>query len=196
MKYFLLIIFLLFLNGCSFKQMKPTNYYALELKKELPTFKTTQQTIAIEKPILNAPYNSKNIFFTQKPYIYEKYSVNKWIEFPDIMVENMLHDTVKNSLLFKHTSIQNSKQITNLTLQSRVMKLLHSYKETQSFALVEIEFTIRQKNEVLNTLIIKKEILCEENSPYGFVKASNLAFEEISLEILTHIKNKFSVELK
>lgn len=192
MRYFLVIIFLIFLNGCSFKEIKPTNYYALEFNNELPSFSTKKESIVIKRPILTPPYNSKNIFFTQKPYIYEKYSVNKWIEFPTLMLENLLYKRVKNSLLFKHTKLQDIEQKTSLKLLSRVNKLLHTYKNTQSFAQVEIEFTLVEKETILSTITIKKEILCEENSPYGFVKASNIALEEISLEVLKYLEKALS----
>ncbi|MFA7083006.1 MAG: hypothetical protein WC141_00585 [Arcobacteraceae bacterium] len=188
MKYFLLIIFLLALSGCSFKEVKPTSHYTLEVKKSLPVYETQAKNILITKPILNAPYNSKNIFFTQKPYVFEQYAVNKWIELPQLMIENMLYETLQNSYLFENVALENSKTTSDYTLQSHVTKLFHAYKASHSFALVSIKFTLSNKNKTLDIFYAKKEILCEENTPYGFVKASNKAFEEISIELLEHLE--------
>lgn len=188
MKTFALLLTIFILSGCSFKQIKPTNYYTLETNSTLPTYSSTQKSIAIVKPKINVPYSSKNIYFTQKSYIFESYLVNKWIDFPALIIQNMLYDTFQSSLLFNNVTLDTFNSSTDLTFQSHIQKLFHKYEDQNSYAIIQVKFELVKQNSIVKTFYFSKKILCEENSPYGFIKASNQGFKEIQIELLNSLE--------
>ncbi len=188
MKIFSLLLTIFILSGCSFKQIKPTNYYTLESSSALATYPSSQKSIAIAKPKINAPYSSKNIYFTQKPYVFESYLVNKWIDFPTSIVQNMFYDTFQSSLLFKHVTLESSVSSADLILQSHIQKLFHQFENQNSYAIIQAKFDLVKQNNIVKTFYFSKKILCEENTPYGFIKASNQGFKEIQIELLNSLE--------
>jgi cholesterol transport system auxiliary component len=179
---------LLSFTGCSFKQEASTKYYGVEFSKNISTYTQTPKTIAILKPTLNAPYASKDIFFTRKPFLFEQYSINKWVELPNLMIQNLLYDTFVATHLYTNVGLDNSKVNYDLQLQSNITKLFHAYENNQSFAIVHIQFNVIENNKSIHALHVEKKILCDENTPYGFIKATNKAFEEITQELLNSLQ--------
>lgn len=188
MKNLTVLILLLVLGGCSFKQEIPTKQYAIEFSNKVPSYTKSTKSIAVLKPTLNAPYASKDMFYTRKPYVFEQYAVNKWVELPHLMIQSILYETLNASHLYTNVALDNSKANFDLTLQSNVIKLFHAYEKNQSYAIVHIKFDLIEKNKSIHALYLEKKILCEENSPYGFVKATNKAFEEMTLELLNSLQ--------
>lgn len=186
MKYAALLLMILALSGCSFKEVKPTNYYTLELSSEKSTYPKSQKSIYIAPPKINAPYDSKNIFFTQKPYVFESYAVNKWVEKPSLLIQTLWYEALMDSSLFTHVALESTAK-SDFRLNSHVLKLFHTYENHQSFALVELGVELLQNNQRLQTFHFSQKVLCDENSPYGFIKASNKAFEAITLELLNRL---------
>lgn len=188
MKNLTVFVLLFALSGCAIKQEIPTKYYTIEFSNKLPSYTTRPQSIAILKPTLNAPYASKDIFFTKKPYVFEQYAVNKWVELPNLMIQNILYESFVASHLYSNVALDNSKVNYDLSLQSNIIKLFHSYENNQSYAVIHIKFDVVEKNKSTYAVHMEKKILCEENSPYGFIKATNKAFEEITLELLNSLQ--------
>lgn len=188
MKYLYVFLILLGFTGCSLKQESSTKYYAVEYSKKTATYPQTAKSIAVLKPTLNAPYASKEIFFTRKPFLFEEYAVNKWVELPNLMIQNLLYDAFVASHVYTNVGLDNSKVHYDLALQSNITKLFHAYENNQSFAVVHIQFNIVENNKSIHALHIEKKILCEENTPYGFIKATNKAFEEITQELLNSLQ--------
>mgnify|MGYP002477305052 CR=1 FL=1 len=186
MKYIALLLMILALSGCSFKEVKPTNYYTLELNSKPLTYSKSQKSIYIAPPKINAPYDSKNIFFTQKPYVFESYAVNKWLELPSLQTQSAWYDAFKQSSLFEHVALQKNTN-SDLILKSHISKLYHVYENNQSFAWIELFVELFQNDQRLKIFHFSQKVLCDENSPYGFVKASNKAFESITFELLNHL---------
>lgn len=187
MKSLSILVLLLALSGCAFKQEVPTKQYTIEFSNKVPSYAQSTKSIAVLKPTLNAPYASKDIYFTRKPYVFEQYAVNKWVELPNLMVQTLLYESLVASRLYTNVALENSKANLDLVLQSNIIKLFHAYENEQSFAIVFIKFDLIEKNKSTQTLYVEKKILCEENSPYGFIKATNKAFEEITLELLNSL---------
>lgn len=188
MPYLYIFLILLSFTGCALKQETSSKYYALEFSKQISTYTQTPKSIAILKPTLNAPYASKEIFFTRKPFLFEEYSINKWVELPNLMIQNLLYDAFVASGIYTNVGLDNSKVHYDLALQSNITKLFHAYENDQSFAIVHIQFNIVENNKSIHAIHIEKKILCEENTPYGFIKATNKAFEEISQTLLNSLQ--------
>lgn len=183
MKYIAVLLTILIFSGCSFKELKPTNYYTLESTIST-TYSSKQQSLVIAQPKINAPYHSKNIFFTQKPYVIESYAINQWVDYPALIIQNMLYDTFQRSSMFKNILLDTSATKANLTLQTHIQKLFHTFEDNNSYAILQLKFELVQSEKTLETFFYSKKILCEENTPYGFIKASNQAFKEIQTELL------------
>lgn len=187
MKQIALLLTIFMLSGCSFKEIKPTNYYTLESTMQMKSYDSKQQSIAIVKPKINAPYSSKNIYFTQKPYVIESYIVNQWVDYPALIIQNMLYDTFQSSSMFKNIILDGSTTKADLTLQTHIQKLFHSFEDEKSYAILQLKFELIKSNKTVETFFYTKKVLCDENSPYGFIKASNQAFKEVQAELLNSL---------
>jgi cholesterol transport system auxiliary component len=174
MKNLAIFVVVLALSGCSFKQEIPTKHYTIEYSNKIPLYTQSNKSIAIAKPTLNAPYASKDIFFTRKPYVFEQYAVNKWVELPNLMIQNILYESFVDSHFYTNVALDNSKANSDLNLQSNIIKLFHAYENNQSYAIVHIKFDVIEKNKSIFSLPIEKKILCEENSPYGFINQQSI----------------------
>ncbi len=189
MKYIFLTLIIALFSGCAFEKTQPTNYFTIEPQNKYLATKQYENSLFIQKPTVNAPYNAKSIVYSQSPYSYKFYSVNKWVDFPDLIVNNLLYNTIEKSKLFNYVSLNNTNQKSSFILKTKVTKLLHKFKENNSFAIVNVQFELFKKNELIKTVTFEEETLCEENSPYGFVKATNKIFGSISNELLELLEN-------
>lgn len=181
MKNFLLLICILFLGGCSLIK-EPTkitiNTYSLEAIQN-KSYNTNKKSILISKPKISKSFNTKDILYTQKPFTYEVYKKNRWLDMPSSMVKRELIEKIRSSKIFENTIDIHSNAESNYILESSVSKIHHKYEGKKSFAILKANFKLIYKNKILKSMSFNKKILCENNTPYGFVKALNTGFNQV-----------------
>lgn len=177
---FVYLCVIVFFSACSFKQTTlDTNRYVIDFKLNQTTLTKGLKSIYIEEVNVNKSFNQTSIFYTIKPYLFEEYALNRWLNLPSYMIQNNLIQSLENSNIFKTVLNEKSKIDFDYTLKTDVSNLYHSFEDDKSYAIVKVKFDLVSNKGILKTYSYDKKILCETNNAYGFVIAVNKAFEEV-----------------
>lgn len=181
------LIFLLF-TGCNLKQNSiDIDSYAILFKAKEFNENKKLDTIFIEEPNVNRSFNSNSIFYTTKPFLFEEYAKNKWINLPSSMIYNQLIDSFNTSRVFVNVISRDSKIEHRYKLKSEIIKLYHSFEEEKSYAVLKVKFDLIEDKKIVKSFTYDKKVLCKSNNPYGFVESINKGFEESINDLLSNI---------
>lgn len=184
-KFFYFVIVVLFV-GCSLKQEPmEINSYSIDFNLKNYNHKNVSKTILIEEPVVNKTFNSKGIFYSTKPYLFEEYAKNRWINIPSSMIYNSLLDSFQNS------NIHPSKNQYDYVLKTDVLKLYHEIRDDKSYMILRVNFELLKENKILKSFDFDKRIEISQNKPYEFVKVVNKTFEQIVEELFKDINNSY-----
>lgn len=181
MKYIALCLTVLLFSACSFKQGVEINRYALEIQNEaLTPTHTRNKIVLIEFPKVDSSFNTQEMLYSTQPYTFQSYAKNRWLQLPSNMLFTALQKEFEHQKLFLHT-ITNNQLHHDYTLETHLLSLYHLYNvnKEESHALIEIKFNLTYNNQLIKSLYFKQKVLCKQNSPYGFVTASNEGIETI-----------------
>ena len=91
MKNLFYLLMIILISGCSLKQeVVETNSYSIDFIQNNKSYKSSSKSILIEQPFVNSSFNSRSIFYSTKPYLFEEYAKNRWINLPSSMIHNSL----------------------------------------------------------------------------------------------------------
>ena len=184
--FYLLIVVLI--SGCSLKQeIIDINSYSIHFNSKNKSYKNTEKSILIEEPLVNKSFNSRSIFYSTKPYLFEEYAKNRWINLPSSMIHNSLLESFQSSNLFSLVSFSDTKIKYDYVLKTNVIKIYHEINENKSYVILKINFDLVKDKELVKTFSYDKKVLLKENKPYEFVNSLNKTFEEIMEELLKEI---------
>ena len=184
--FYLLIVVLI--SGCSLKQeVTDINSYSIDFNSKNKSYKNTEKSILIEEPLVNKSFNSRSIFYSQKPYLFEEYAKNRWINLPSSMIHNSLLESFQSSKIFSLVSFSDAKIKYDYVLKTNVIKIYHEINENKSYVILKINFDLVKDKELVKTFSYEKKVLVKENKPYEFVNGLNKIFEEIMEELLKEI---------
>lgn len=184
--FYLLIVVLI--SGCSLKQeVSDINSYSIDFNSKNKSYKNTEKSILIEEPLVNKSFNSRSIFYSQKPYLFEEYAKNRWINLPSSMIHNSLLESFQSSKIFSLVSFSDGKIKYDYVLKTNVIKIYHEINENKSYVILKINFDLVKDKELVKTFTYDKKVLVKENKPYEFVNGLNKIFEEIMEELLKEI---------
>ena len=184
--FYLLIVVLI--SGCSLKQeVTDVNSYSIDFNSKNKSYKNTEKSILIEEPLVNKSFNSRSIFYSSKPYLFEEYAKNRWINLPSNMIHNSLLESFQSSNIFSLVSFEDTKVKYDYVLKTNVIKLYHEINENKSYVILKINFDLVKDKELVKTFSYDKKFLVKENKPYEFVNSLNKTFEEIMEELLKEI---------
>lgn len=189
LRRFFLVGLILIFGGCVLKQNPiEISHYSIDFKIKKFNTKTKLDAILIEEPIVNKSFNHTSIFYNTKPYLFEEYAKNRWINLPSNMIHNQLIDSFSFSKIFTNVT-RDSKVEYKYRLKSELIKLYHTFENEKSYAVINIKFDLIDEKKVLKSYVFERKILANENSAYGFVKATNKGLKTILEEVLTSISN-------
>ena len=184
--FYLLIVVLI--SGCSLKQeVSDINSYSIDFNSKNKSYKNTEKSILIEEPLVNKSFNSRSIFYSQKPYLFEEYAKNRWINLPSSMIHNSLLESFQSSKIFSLVSFSDAKIKYDYILKTNVIKIYHEINENKSYVVLKINFDLLKDEKLVKTFTYDKKVLVKENKPYEFVNSLNKTFEEIMEELLKEI---------
>lgn len=184
--FYLLIVVLI--SGCSLKQeITDINSYSIDFNSKNKSYKNIEKSILIEEPLVNKSFNSRSIFYSQKPYLFEEYAKNRWINLPSSMIHNSLLESFQSSKIFSLVSFSDAKIKYDYVLKTNVIKIYHEINENKSYVILKINFGLVKDKELVKTFSYDKKVLVKENKPYEFVNGLNKIFEEIMEELLKEI---------
>ena len=184
MKNLFYLLIVLLISGCSLKQeVTDTNSYSIDFNSKNSSYKNIGKSILIEEPLVNKSFNSRSIFYSTKPYLFEEYAKNRWINLPSSMIHNSLAESFQNSNLFSLVSLEDTKIKYDYVIKTSVIKIYHEINGDKSYAILKIKFNLLKDKTLVKTMDYDKKVLVLQNKPYEFVKSMNKSFEEIQ-EIL------------
>ena len=188
MKNLFYLLMIVLLSGCSLKQeVTDINSYSIDFNSKNKSYKNTEKSILIEEPLVNKSFNSRSIFYSSKPYLFEEYAKNRWINLPSNMIHNSLLESFQSSNIFSLVSFEDTKVKYDYVLKTNVIKLYHEINENKSYVILKINFDLVKDKELVKTFSYDKKFLVKENKPYEFVNSLNKTFEEIMEELLKEI---------
>ena len=185
---FILVGLIFLLGGCVLKE-KPIeiNHYTIDFKTKEINSKPSTKTIFIEEPIVNKSFNLTSIFYNTKPYLFEEYAENRWINLPSNMIQNQLIDSFISSKIFSSVVSRDFKIKKEYVLKTEVIKLYHSFEGDKSYSIIKIKFDLVEDNKILKSFDYDKKVLAKENNAYGYVQATNEGLKEILEDLLSKI---------
>jgi cholesterol transport system auxiliary component len=188
MKNLFYLLMIVLLSGCSLKQeVTDINSYSIDFSSKNSSYQNSQKSILIEEPMVNNSFNSRAIFYSTKPYLFEEYAKNRWINLPSSMIHNSLLESFQNSNIFSLVSLEDSKIKYDYILKTNVIKIYHEINGDKSYAILKIKFDLLKDKTLVKTIDYDKKILVSQNKPYEFVKSVNKSFEEIVEELIKEI---------
>ena len=88
--FLVFLIFFIF-SGCGLKQESLSiNHYGIDFKTQKKAEVSKLKSILIEDVNVNRSFNLTAIFYSTKPYLFEEYAQNRWINLPSILSMNAL----------------------------------------------------------------------------------------------------------
>ena len=192
MKNLFYLLIVLLISGCSLKQeVTDTNSYSIDFNSKNSSYKNIGKSILIEEPLVNKSFNSRSIFYSTKPYLFEEYAKNRWINLPSSMIHNSLVESFQNSNLFSLVSLEDTKIKYDYVIKTSVIKIYHEINGDKSYAILKIKFNLLKDKTLVKTMDYDKKVLVSQNKPYEFVKSMNKSFEEIVEELIKEINNSY-----
>jgi cholesterol transport system auxiliary component len=180
------------ISGCSLKQeVTDINSYSIDFNSKNSSYKNIGKSILIEEPLVNKSFNSRSIFYSTKPYLFEEYAKNRWINLPSSMIHNSLVESFQNSNLFSLVSLEDTKIKYDYVIKTSVIKIYHEINGDKSYAILKIKFNLLKDKTLVKTMDYDKKVLVLQNKPYEFVKSMNKSFEEIVEELIKEINNSY-----
>ncbi len=190
MKNLFYLLMIVLISGCSLKQeVTDINSYSIDFNSKNKSYKNSEKSILIEEPLVNKSFNSRSIFYSQKPYLFEEYAKNRWINLPSSMIHNSLFESFQSSKMFSLVSFEDAKIDYDYVLKTNVIKLYHEINENKSYVILKINFDLLKDEKLVKTFTYDKKVLVKENKPYEFVNNTNKTFEEIMEELFKDINN-------
>ena len=188
MKNLFYLLMIVLLSGCSLKQeVSDINSYSIDFSSKNSSYQNSQKSILIEEPFVNNSFNSRAIFYTTKPYLFEEYAKNRWINLPSSMIHNSLLESFQNSNIFSLVSLEDSKIKYDYILKTNVIKIYHEINGDKSYAILKIKFDLLKDKVLVKTFSYDKKVLVSQNKPYEFVNSLNKTFNEVIEELLKEI---------
>ena len=140
-KVFVYICVITLLSACSFKQnILEINQYAIDFKSN----KSSVNSIYIEDVNVNKSFDKNSIFYTTKPFLFEEYTLNKWINKPSYMIYNSLKDSfdakTENEAKYK--------------LKTNVIDIYNSIEENKSYAVLKIKFDLEFNKNIIKNIYL------------------------------------------
>lgn len=176
--FLVFIIFFIF-SGCGLKQESLSiNHYGIDFKTQKKAEVSKLKSILIEDVNVNRSFNLTAIFYSTKPYLFEEYAQNRWINLPSNMIYNQLTDSFITSNIFENVVLKDKKIEHEYSLKTEVIKLYQTFEEDKSYAVLKLKFDLVKDEKIVKSFNFDKKVLCKSSNAYGFVQATNKAFEE------------------
>ena len=162
MKNLIFILIAVFITACSLKQeVNDINSYSIDTPKIEKIYKNSAKSIFIEKPAINSSFNSRAIFYSTKPYLFEEYAQNRWINLPSNMIYNQLTDSFITSNIFENVVLKDKKIEHEYSLKTEVIKLYQTFEEDKSYAVLKLKFDLVKDEKIVKSFNFDKKILCK-----------------------------------
>ena len=188
MKNLFYLLMIVLISGCSLKQeVGQINSYSIDFIQNNKSYKSSSKSILIEEPFVNSSFNSRSIFYSTKPYLFEEYAKNRWINLPSSMLHNSLLESFGSSKIFTFVSQEKAEQKSDFILKTNLLKLYHEIQDDKSYAIIKIKFDLLKDEKIVKTFTFDKKVMVPQNKPYEFINSTNKALNDILEELIKEI---------
>ena len=188
MKNLFYLLMIVLISGCSLKQeVGQINSYSIDFIQNNKSYKSSSKSILIEEPFVNSSFNSRSIFYSTKPYLFEEYAKNRWINLPSSMIHNSLLESFGSSKIFTFVSQEKAEQKSDFILKTNLLKLYHEIQDDKSYAIIKIKFDLLKDEKIVKTFTFDKKVMVPQNKPYEFINSTNKALNDILEELIKEI---------
>jgi cholesterol transport system auxiliary component len=148
-------------------------------------------TLLVLHPETNPAYNTTRMAFTMHPYQISYYSQSRWIEAPADMLAPLISQTMQNTNRFKSVISPPFTGSYDYALRTQIKMLQIDYvRDCPLLQLdVQAQFIRGQSGNVMATRAFKVAVPLEQRSPYGAVKAANLATSLLLTQMAVWVVN-------
>ena len=158
--FLVFIIFFIF-SGCGLKQESLSiNHYGIDFKTQKKAEVSKLKSILIEEVNVNRSFNLTSIFYSTKPYLFEEYAQNRWINLPSNMIYNQLTDSFITSNIFENVVLKDKKIEHEYSLKTEVIKLYQTFEEDKSYAVLKLKFDLVKDEKIVKSFNFDKKVLC------------------------------------
>ncbi|MDM5270761.1 ABC-type transport auxiliary lipoprotein family protein [Sulfurovum sp. zt1-1] len=184
-------LLVILLAGCSTK-MAPMKTYTLQTTEVNNSYNASYQnkTIQVMQPQSLKEKMSEKIYFSYSPTQQGAYLNSKWSNDLGTLVQGTLIHTLQSSGMFKGVVSYASTAQADYRLESTVFDFSHHVRGNASHAIVSIQFDLISTDT--GKLIKSKRFSYMEatgtTDAEGYVKASNMAIERLSKDLLLWLK--------
>ncbi len=188
MKNLFYLLMIVLTSGCSLKQeVVEKNSYSIDFIQNNKSYKSSSKSILIEEPYVNSSFNSRSIFYSTKPYLFEEYAKNRWINLPSSMIHNSLLESFGSSKIFTFVSQEKAEQKSDFILKTNLLKLYHEIQDDKSYAIIKIKFDLLKDEKIVQTFTFDNKVMVPQNKPYEFINSTNKALNDILEELIKEI---------
>lgn len=187
MRYIIAIVAILFLVGCSTKNVenRPSNY-RLEPNYPLHVDKIKDdRVLRVQRVEGDSAVMTRSILY-KKDGALKPYKYGRWSELPATRLQEIFIESIEKQKIFRATVSSRSYAMADLILESSLENFEEIYKENKSFVQVKIRFRLieRQGADIVGSFLVDSVYPVEKKEASGVVLAFNKAVERVVLDLI------------
>jgi cholesterol transport system auxiliary component len=182
------------LSACSVKSIE--NQYKLDsYSSKVYSAAKSPITILVSQPEASAGYQSEQMLYIKKPFGLNPYAKSAWIAPPANLLAPLITQSLYDSHYFYAVVSPTYGDTTDYRLDTQLLELQQNFlcKPSRIELVIKVVLTQVREGRIIGSRIIRTQIDCPQESPYGGVIAANLAaekFTQITTRfVIQHIKN-------
>lgn len=185
-KYTLAFIFILFLlTGCAVKSPITDLYKLSAYSKIRFGNKPSSHSIFVNIPNAVAGYQTEDMLYTDKLYALKPFLHSAWIHQPAEMLLPLIIQSLQQSGYFQTVASGPGSEVTDYRLDTQLIELHQNFIVKPSIISFTVNIVlVRTKDDyVIGSRIMRYQIPCLKDSPYGGVLAANHATEHFTADV-------------
>lgn len=183
LKIVIFIISCLALAGCGPVKNNIKNEYQLTAYSE-KKYKgyPSKDTLLVAKPHAVGSYQTTEMLYINKPYELLPFAHNAWVDPPANMLFPLLLQSLTSAHYFYAIDASPFSKETTYRLDTLLMSLHQNFLTKPSTVYMSVKAVLSRSHDsqVINSVIIRSQKSCPEDTPYGGVIAANEAAKEIT----------------
>lgn len=191
-KVIFLFLLSIFLTGC-LKPVAAPNivYYRLDATSHASSYKHSAKTLLVATPSAASGYQTADILYSLYPYHLVSYTKHRWVAPPAHMLQSLIAQSMQNTGYFAAVVTTPVVVKTDYSLNVQLVKLQQNFRDEQNSDVVLVLRAILTNNQskVVMEKVYQATQMVTEKTPYGSVKAANLAVESVLARLARDVVN-------
>ncbi|WP_367608414.1 hypothetical protein [Legionella sp. W05-934-2] len=177
------IVLMFSLVGCGPVKRNIENEYQLSSysHKKYESY-PSKSTLLVVKPQAVGGYQTSEMLYIKKPYELMSFAYNAWVDPPANMLFPLLLQSLNSANYFHAIDSTPYAKETTYRLDTLLLSLHQNFLTKPSTVQMSIKAVLSRSNDnqVIDSIIIKTQKPCPEDTPYGGVIAANEAVKTVT----------------